>query len=47
MQDPGQIRIFYKLGQTHLTQTKREPVDLDNPDDPTRYQPWCALHTAN
>ena len=40
MQNPGQTWIFYKPGQTHLTRTKRDLVDLDNPDDPTRFQPW-------
>ena len=39
MQNPGQTQIFYIVGQTRLTQTKRDPVDLDNPDDPTRFQP--------
>ena len=36
MQNPGQTRVFYKAGQTWLTQAKRDPVDLD---DPTRFQP--------
>ena len=27
MQNPGQTRIFYKPGQTHLTQMKRDLVD--------------------
>ena len=26
-QNPGQTWIFYKPGQSHLTQTKRDPVD--------------------
>ena len=37
VQNLGQTRIFYKLGQTHLTQTTRDPVDLDNWDDPARF----------
>ena len=43
MQNPGQTRIFYKPGQTRLTRTKRDPVDPDNPVDPTRFQP-CSKH---
>ena len=42
MHNPGQTWILYKPGQTHLTQTKCDPVDLDNPDDPTRFQPWAG-----
>ena len=37
MQNPGQTRIFYKPGQTHLTRTKRDPVD---PAHPSQFQPW-------
>ena len=37
MQNPGQTRIFYKVGQTRLTRAKRDPVD---PDDLSRFQPW-------
>ena len=37
MQNPGQTQIFYKVGQTHLTWTKRDP---DNPEDLTGFQPW-------
>ena len=37
MQNPGQTWIFYKAGQTRLTQTKRDPDDLDYPDDPTQF----------
>ena len=33
MQNPGQTRICYKPGQTHLT------IDPNNPDDPTQFQP--------
>ena len=36
MWNPGQTRISYKAGQTHLTCTKCDPDDLD---DPTRVQP--------
>ena len=43
IQKPGQTQIFYKPGQTRLTWTKCDPVDPDNPDDPTRFQPWCLL----
>ena len=39
MQNPGQTQIFYKLGKTHWTRTEHDPVDPDNPDDPTRFQP--------
>ena len=39
MQNPDQIRIFYKPGQTHLTWAKRDPVDPDNLDDLTWFQP--------
>ena len=38
MQNPGQTWILYKAGQTWLTQAKRDPVDPDNLDDPTRLQ---------
>ena len=31
MQNLGQTWIFYKLGQTHLTWTKHDPDDQDNP----------------
>ena len=27
MQNPGQTRIFYKAGQTQMTQQKRDPYD--------------------
>ena len=27
MQNPGQTRIFYKAGQTRMTQQKRDPDD--------------------
>ena len=37
MQNLGQTRIFYKAGQTWLTQAKSDPVD---PDDPTWLQRW-------
>ena len=40
MQNLGQIQIFYKVGQTRMTQTKRDPIDPDNQDDLTRFQPW-------
>ena len=33
---------FYKPGQTRVTRTKHDPVDPDNPDDLTRFQPWSA-----
>jgi len=39
MQNPGQTRIFYKVGQTRMTCKKSDP---DNPDDPTRLQRWYA-----
>ena len=45
MQNPGQTWIFHELGQTHLTRTKHDPVDLDNPDDLTQFQSWCKLCT--
>ena len=38
MQNPDQTQIFYKAGQTRLTQAKCDLVDPDNPDDPTRLQ---------
>ena len=41
MQNPGQTWIFYKVGQTCLTQAKCDP---DNPDDPTWFQP-CSNHS--
>ena len=43
MQNPGQTQIFYKAGQTWLTQAKCDPVDLYDPDDPTRL-PRCCKH---
>ena len=33
----GQTWIFYKVDETCLIQTKRDPGD---PDDPTQFQPW-------
>ena len=42
MWNSGQTRISYKAGWAHLTRTKYDPVDPDNPDDPTRFQP-CRL----
>ena len=33
MQNMGQTQILYKPGQTRLTRTKRDPLDL------TRFQP--------
>lgn len=32
--------IFYKVGQTWLTQTKCDLDDPNNPDDSTWFQPW-------
>ena len=40
MQNPGQTWIFYKAGQTWLTQAKRDLVDSDDPDNPTQLQHW-------
>ena len=34
--ESGQIQIIYKLGQTCLIWTKRDPVDLDDLDDSTQ-----------
>ena len=39
MQNPGQTQIFYKAGQTRMTQQKRDPVD------PTQFQPWTEQCT--
>ena len=39
MQNSGQTWIFYKPGETHLTRTKCDPVDPDNPNDLARFQP--------
>ena len=47
MQNQGQIRIFYKSGQTCLTPTKRDLVDPDNTDYPTWFQPWCTYTWDN
>ena len=33
MQNPGQTHIFYKAGQTHLSRTKGDPDDPNNPDE--------------
>ena len=44
MQNPGQTRIFYKLGRTRLTRTKLDP---DNSDDLTRFQPWWKTVTIH
>ena len=43
--NPGQTRIFYKAGQTRMTRRKCDP---DDPDDPTRFQPWyvCMLYSC-
>ena len=30
---------IYKADETHLTQTKCNPADPDDQDDPTRFQP--------
>ena len=38
MQNLGQTRIFYKVGQIRLTQEKSDPVDPNDPDDLTRLQ---------
>ena len=46
MQNPGQTWIFYKPDQTRLTRTKRDPVDPDNLDDPTRFQPWYKVQSS-
>ena len=35
---PGQTQIFNEVDKTHLTQTKCDPNDLDNPDDPAHLQ---------
>ena len=37
--NPGQTQVFYKMGQTHLTQGKCDPDDPGDPDDPTRFNP--------
>ena len=42
MQNPGQTQIFYKVGQTQLTQSKHDPVDSDDPDDLTQLQHCCS-----
>ena len=42
MQNLDQTQIFYKAGQTWLTQAKRDLVDLD---DPTQLQRWCECTT--
>ena len=39
MQYLAQTQTFYKSHQTRLTWTKRDLINLDNPDDPTRFQP--------
>ena len=41
MQNPGQTWIFYKPGQTRLTWTKSDPVDLDN----TTWFQLCSRHS--
>ena len=40
MPNLGQIWIFYKAGQTQLTQAKCDLVDLDDLDDLTWLQRW-------
>ena len=40
MQNPGQTQLFHKPCQTLLIWAKHDSVDLDNLDDPTRFQPW-------
>ena len=40
MQNLGQTQIFYIAGHTWLNQAKRDPVDLDDPDDLTWLQHW-------
>ena len=44
MPNPGQTWIFYKVGQTQLTQAKCDPVDPVDPDDLTWLQCWY-MHT--
>ena len=44
--NPGQTRIIFKPGLTRMTWTKRDPVDPDDPGDPTRFQCWYA-HTGH
>ena len=41
MENPGHTLIFYKPGQTYLTWTK---FDLNDPDDPTQFQPLLVLY---
>ena len=36
--DPIQTWIIVKVGQTLMTQTKCDPFDLDDLDDPTQFQ---------
>ena len=43
MQNLGQTRIFYNLGQTRLTRRKCDP---DDPGDPTRFQP-CPIRVLD
>ena len=40
MQNLGQTWIFYKAGETWLTQAKHDPVDPDDLDDSTQLQHW-------
>ena len=47
MQNPGQTWIFYKLGETHLTRTKCDPVDPDNPNNLARFQPGYIDFDSN
>ena len=43
MQNSGQTPIFYTSGQTCLTWTKRDLVEMD---DLTQFQPWPHITTV-
>ena len=44
MKNPGQTQMFYKVGQTRLTQAKCDQVNPDDPGDPIWLQCCDSLH---
>ena len=44
--ESGSDTDIYKPGQTRLTRTERDPVDPDDLDDPTWFQPCFLCHCS-
>ena len=41
-----QTQILSEVDKTHLTQTKCDQSDADNPDDSAHLQRWYVYHSA-